>query len=416
MNLCVFNVEAVGSLHNEDYAPNRLSHIVEAIRTILKTNYYTYYVVIIQDATSTLAISPTKDRTAIDKLENLKTTSAPPHPFRSLRQSLFVARQQAWDSVHIVSFISSEEALSDVVLRQNELQTLRNFHIHFVLLGDVLTPTSHTRTLVRSLARRQSRGWTVTENDLNKKRPYDRLLMRMSEGIAIVPRRKPRRQFPHMKAGQVPSESKAGKFISCKIVSHPTDDKVMMIPVPIVSRQQVLATLQCGRCTIKDGKCVSSNEIGTLCFVELSPILFKVVWRTEIDFEGMTMFYGEATTRIVENGNNQFLVIDTKRGKESNQSVYWTTSGAEEFSEIMELAMQQEIPQSYTKIMQTIWDDNKQTLINMEEKYMNMKKEKDIVDKVDEEYTKSEESREKAEVNRVVRHDDKKSEGKESDN
>ncbi|EKE39528.1 hypothetical protein ENUP19_0284G0067 [Entamoeba nuttalli] len=411
MNFCIFNIENVSSLYNEDYFPNRRSHIIELIHEILKANYFNSYAVVLSDKLSTMYIAPTNDFSAIDSLYNIKPTSEQPHHLRCLRKSLFISKQQHCHSVHIVSFITSEEALSDVVLRQTELQTLRSYHVQFVLLGDVLNPLSHTRSLVRSLVKRQSRGWGVTENDLTKTNPYERLMMRMSEGIIILPRRKVLKQLPHMRAGQVPCESKAGKFISCKVITHMTNDTVSMIPVPIISKQKNLSTIRCGKSNIVDGKCVSSEELGMLFLVELSPILFKLIWKTENEIDHLTIFYGETSCKQIKKGGYNFLIFEGNKPNGSlTKTIYWTTLDAKEFCTVFEKAMSQDVPQNYIKIMQTIWNDNKKTLSSMEEKYMSMKREKEIVNKMDE-YVKGVP---KTELNRKVRNEaDKKTEPKE---
>ncbi|EDR28529.1 hypothetical protein EDI_273810 [Entamoeba dispar SAW760] len=336
MNFCIFNIENVSSLYNEDYFPNRRSHIIELIHEILKTNYFNYYAVVLSDKFSSMHIAPTKDFSAIDSLYNLKPNSEHPHHLRCLRKSLFISKQQHYHSVHIVSFITSEEALSDVVLRQTELQTL---------------------------------------------------------------------------PGQVPCESKAGKFISCKVITHITDNTVSMIPVPIISKQKNLSTIRCGKSNIIDGKCVSSEELGTLFLVELSPILFKLIWKTENEIDNLTTLSSETSCKHIQKGEYNFLIFESNKPNGSlTKTIYWTTLDTKEFCTIFEKAMNQDVPQNYMKVMQTIWNDNKKTLSSMEEKFMSMKREKEIMNKMDE-YVKGVP---KTELNRKVRNEaDKKTEPKE---
>ncbi|KAL7720712.1 Uncharacterized protein QTN25_001936 [Entamoeba marina] len=398
MNLCVFNIETIGSLLNEDYCPNRLEHILESMRLILKTNYFSYYAVIFSDSQSTVEIPPTKDRFLIDKLSSLKTSQHHPHHLRCLRQTLILTKQKQWDSVHVVSYVTSEEALSDAVLRSSELQSLRNFHVQIIMLGDVLSVSSHTRSLLRGLVKRQGRSWGITEIDAHRgAHSYDRLLIRMSEGIAIVPQRKSINSIPHMKSGQGPSESKAGKTVSCKIINYTANDTVSMIPVPIISRQK----------NFKKGKCVSLKGVGSLMVLELSPMLFKLCWRSdEGTMESITVIHGEAKAKIVKQNGKEFVVIECQRGSDKYcQNIYWCVNESNDFCEILKNAMEKEIPSDYTKLMETIWAENKKILSRMEEKYLSMKREKDILNKVDE-FSKNDI---KSEIDRIIKNDaDKK--------
>ncbi|KAL7719205.1 Uncharacterized protein QTN25_003578 [Entamoeba marina] len=392
MNLCVFNIETIGSLFNEDYCPNRLEHILESMRLILKTNYFSSYAVIFSDSKSTVEIPPTRDRLLIGRLSSLKTSQEHPHHLRCLRQTLLLTKQRQWDSVHVVSYVTSEEALSDAVLRSSELQSLRNFHVQIIMLGDVLSVTSHTRSLLR---------WGVTEIDAHRgAHSYDRLLIRMSEGIAIVPQRKTPYLIPHMKSGQGPSESKAGKTVSCKIINYTANNTVSMIPVPIVARQKTLVTSRCGKCCLEKGKCVSLKGLGSLMVIELSPMLFKLCWRSdEGTMESITVIHGEAKAKVVKKNGQEFIVVECQRGSDKYcQNIYWGVSGCEDFCEVLKEAMEKEIPIDYTKLMETIWAENKKVLSRMEEKYLSMKREKDILNKVDE-FSKSDM---KSEVERIV--------------
>ncbi|EKE36957.1 hypothetical protein ENUP19_0265G0026 [Entamoeba nuttalli] len=385
MNLCIFNIEVNGTMWNEDYLPTRIGHVKEAIEMILKTNYFSGYSIVLSDNNSTMIISPTNQRQLINCIDKLKPSYDKPHPLRCLRKSLFITQQRQWDSVHIVSFISSEQALSDAVLRRNELLQLKNYHVNFVLFGDVLQITSHTKSLIFSLVKRQGRSWKITEVNRNKQNPYQRLLMRMSEGIAIVPKRRIHQLIPSIKTGQLPSEFKASKYISCKIINYFTNDSVQMIPVPIVSKEKIISIIRCGKCAIEKERCVPTSIIGKMFLIEYSPILFKLVFRADLVVEYITIFNGEIKYSIIEKNGREFLLFEGYCGNEKfRKNMYWIIDPAQPFIDKLVECIDQEVPSSYMKIMETIWTDHKKVLSKMEEKYMNMKKEKEIANKVPE--------------------------------
>lgn len=377
MNLCIFTIERHQSLLNEDYTPNRLQHIQEVIETVINTNYFNYISIILSDMETTVLLPPSSKKSIITELSSIKFTETKTHIFRSLRKCLFVSQMRNWDSIHLISFISTDQALSDIVLRRNELSTIKNWYVNFVLLGDILTPTNHTKTLISSLVKRQGRTWRITTVEPEKENPYFRFLLRLSEGI-ILPKKKVKQTFTPLRAGQHPSEFKASKYISCKILNYQTKDGVQMIPVPIISKEKTIASIRCGRCTIENGKCISSPHIGKLYLIEYSPILFKLIFKNEFVMESISILNGEIEHNVIYKNNREFLIIGGILGVEKvKQNIYWTIDEAKPFLEILDEVILQEAPESYLKIMESIWNEHKSTLNRMEEKFLAMKKEKE---------------------------------------
>ena len=376
MNLCIFTIERHGSLWNEDYKPNRLKHVQEVIDTIIKTNYFNYIAIIISDIDSTIFHYPSQKNIPIADLSTIKLNDSKTHFFRSLRKSLFLSQMMNWDSVHLISFVSTDQALSDVTLRKNELSTLRNWHVNFILFGDILTPTNHTKSVISSLVKRQGRIWRITTVETDKENPYMRLMLRLSEGI-VLPKKKTKQSFIPMKAGQHPSEFKASKYISCKILNYQTKDGVQMIPVPIISKERIVASIRCGKCTVENGKCIPSPHNGNLYLIEYSPILYKLIFKNEHLMESMSIFNGEIEHKVIYHNNREFVIFGGVLGVEKvKKNMYWTIDEVQPFLEILDENVMKEPPASYIKMMETIWTEHKSTLNRMEEKFMTMKKEK----------------------------------------
>jgi hypothetical protein len=90
--------------------------------------------------------------------------------------------------------------------------------------------------------KRQGRTWRITTVETDKENPYMRLMLRLSEGI-VLPKKKVKQTFTPLKAGQHPSEFKANKYISCKILNYQTKEGIQMIPVPIVSKERIITSI-----------------------------------------------------------------------------------------------------------------------------------------------------------------------------
>ena len=398
MNLCIFALETNGNLMNQDYQPTRFQHIVDTIKMIIKKKYFSQYAVILSNKLSTVLLSPTSDKALIDQLDHVELTDEPSFPLKSLKQAIVLTKQYKHDSIHILSFVSSEKSPEDTPLSSQQLQTLRSFHVQFVLLGDILTLTSETRSRLRTLCKSQGRTWGVNEVD-NKKYSYDRLLLKMSAGLAFLPHKKSPVHLPKMQCGQVISESKVGKTISCKIINYSfNSNSVKMIPVPIISKQKVLVNVRCGKCAIEENKCIPKSDIGNLILLELTPMLFKLYWKSESNaMESLTIFYGEAKSSTFITQGREFIVIECQRGEDKSwKSVFWCVNGAHDFSSVVEEVMGREISSEYINLMNTIRSENQATLARMEEKYLSLKKEKGASTKIDDK------AESKADLKRIV--------------
>lgn len=380
MNLCIFHIETVPSLINGDYSPTRMGFITNAVAMIMNTHYFTDFSVVLQNESATVSVAPSKGSDLISVISSTKLVEGRPQPIQALlKSSLIISSLKSCDSVHIVSFITEETSV-DTLPRQLRLQVLNStlVHVHFVLMGDVLSPESHTHVLLKTLIKRQGHRWSITNASATDMNPFRRLLFRLSEGISISHyNRTSKPAFIVMKSGQIPSESKAGKFVSCKVVNRSTKDKVQMIPVPIITSQKILVTIRCGRCDLIGRQCLPQPGIGQLMLIELSPVLFKLVWRTEFEIEPITLFHREGTVRCTRRQDYQFIIVESAEDCEIPcRSVYWAESDAPvtDFCRIMTSALTQEVPQSYIKIMYNIWADNRKALSSLEELYLDMRR------------------------------------------